>query len=300
LSDLTRRSFLIGVGASFGAGAVTVKIAQDLWDRFDGPFENFRDVMKHVTPTAGFTTSVTFGDTIQRLIRAGVLDPEKLKALYQSSGGVPAWVERLLTAPSKEPIELSFKTASYLLNLLWPIGLATKTSFNDESPINNDTLPSYASTSSWSLGREPNGARYFNSVDTLSMTESQGIAALEIAQSTYRPCCNNSTYFQDCNHGSALLGIIELATAQGMPKTEVLRVALMANSFWFPKEYIKTALYLMLFEGRSWNDVAPQHILEARLSSASGWQRNVNVPIQLVDFVPRSSLIEMSRGFCRT
>ena len=36
----------------------------------------------------------------------------------------------------------------------------------------------------------------------------------EIAGNIYRPCCGNSTAFPDCNHGMAMLGLIELMVSQ--------------------------------------------------------------------------------------
>lgn len=299
MADLTRRRFFLGVMASFGAGAAAAMLGERIWARFAGPSLPFRDVVQDVVPRSGFQTSLRFGDTIQRLIEAGVLNPARFRAVYQARGGLRPWVEQALTAPSDEPIVLSFETAPYLLNLLWPIGLATRASFNDKSPINNSRLPFYASTAGWTLGNETNGARYFNSVSTLSMTADQEQAALEVAQNTFRPCCDNPTYFQDCNHGSALLGLIELAASQGATKTELYKVALMANSFWFPSEYIKTALYLMLYERRTWKEMRSQDIMGPRFSSASGWLRNVNVPVQLANFIPRSALLQMNQGACR-
>lgn len=298
MAELTRRRYFLGLAAAFGAGAAAGMLGYRTWEQFAGPSLPFRDVVQDVVPGSGFETPVTFGETIQRLIEAGVLEPDKFRAVYRKRGGVPAWVERLLAAPSDEPIVLSVESAPYLLNLLWPIGLATKAAFNDKSPINNLRLPNYASTAAWTLGRAANGAPYFNSVDTVSWTAERESVALEAAQSSFRPCCNNSTFLQDCNHGSALLGLIELAAAQDIDKAELEKTALLANSYWFSRQYMKTALYLLIYERRSWDEVPPSEILAAKFSSASGWERNVNMAVRLTDFVPRSSLVLMDQGTC--
>jgi hypothetical protein len=60
-------------------------------------------------------------------------------------------------------------------------------------------------------------------------------------------------------------------------------MALAANSYWFPEQYAKTALYFWHFKGRPWGDVAPPLILGAAYSSLRGWERNVNTPLMVAD-----------------
>ncbi len=292
----SRRRLIMLMTASFGLGAASAVAATRIRDRIVGPFRHVREAVAAVTPAAGVKTAVSFGDSIQRLVAAGAIDPEKFRSLYAAQKNTPEWVERLFAASSAEPILLSAETAPSLLNLLWPLGLATKAAFNEGSPLNGVRLPSYASTAGWSLGRERNGYAYFNRVETLRFTEEQEKRALDVATNTFRPCCDNSTYFQDCNHGSALLGLIELAAAQNATTDELYRLALAANSYWFPNYYSKTAVYLALFENQSWTDTPPQTILGARFSSLSGWLRNVNMPLQSATFLP--GVGRMGQGTC--
>lgn len=298
MNGVTRRQFFVGSAVSFLSGAGAATVGRRIWDRFSGPPLPFRDVVEDVTPSSGFETSLNFGDAIQRLIEAGAVDAGKLTATYQSRGGVPKWVEQVLSGPSDEPFLVNFETAPFLLTLLWPIGLATKASYNENGPIDNESLPSLASTAGWTLGRESNGASYFNKVGTLNLTAEQERSVADVAKNTFRPCCDNSTLLQDCNHGSALLGLIELAVSQGASQADLYRLALAANSFWFPREYWKTAIYFMLYERRAWSDISPEEIMGQRFSTASGWQRNVNVPVKLMDFVPRSALLQMNQNGC--
>jgi len=292
----SRRRLIMLMTASFGLGAVSAVAATRIRDRIVDPSRHVREAVAAVTPAAGVKTAVSFGDSIQRLVAAGAIDPEEFRSLHAAQGNIPEWVERLFAASSAEPILLSAETAPSLLNLLWPLGLATKATFNERTPLNGVRLPSFASTAGWSLGRERNGYAYFNKVETLRFTEEQEKRVLDVATNTFRPCCDNSTYFQDCNHGSALLGLIELAAAQNMTTGELYRVALAANSYWFPNYYNKTAMYLALFENQSWTDTPPQTILGARFSSLSGWLRNVNIPLQRANFLPGVS--GMGQGTC--
>jgi hypothetical protein len=272
---MTRRQFSASSFTAFGvcgiAGAAGYSILRSS-KSFSFP-ETGLGVIEKVIPKAGVPTGVAFKDSIQRLITAGVIDPVKFRA---SSNKMPAWVERLLRAPSEDPIVFSHETAPYLVNLLWPIGLSNKAAFNENSPINTLRIPSFASTGGWVLGRQQNGYAYFNQVEAVSMTAHQQAMVLAIARTTYRPCCNNSTLYQDCNHGSALLGLLELAAAQGAALKGLYGLALTANSHWFPDNYAKTALYFSHFYRKSWRDIEPKLILSAAFSSGSGWETNVN------------------------
>jgi hypothetical protein len=67
---------------------------------------------------------------------------------------------------------------------------------------------------------------FFNKCEIIKLTKEQEDLVYKVAQNTFRPCCNNSTFAQDCNHGSALLGALELAASQGYNE-----LALQLNSF---------------------------------------------------------------------
>ena len=278
---LSRRCFVLSMAAAsigFRARANTIDYP------FAAPSEpllrpstQLSDIIEQVTPKAGVSTGIAFKDSLQRLIAAGALDIDKLRA---SEKRLPDWVERLLGAASDDPILFSEATAPYLVNLLWPLGLSNKVAFNENSQINTLGIPGFASTGGWSLGRAPNGYVYFNKVDAIRMTDEQQLAVLRVATSTFRPCCDNSTFFQDCNHGSALLGLVELAASQGATAERLYDLALTANSFWFPEQYAKTAIYFAHFHNASWGEIAPERLLGRDFSTLSGWEKNVNDALQ--------------------
>lgn len=299
MASRERRKVLKGVLAGLAAGTVIGAGGHRIWTGLGGPGAPFRGVMEAVLPPGGIETGVSFGSVLQDLIAADVLMPAKLRSVYARKGGMPPWVAALLAGPSDAPIRLSAETATDLLYLLWPVGLATRAPFNADSPTNGAHLPRLASTAGWTLGREPNGAAYFDSVDALTLSPAQAALVQEVAARTYRPCCDNPAIFQDCNHGSAMLGLLELAASQGLQEAELERVALAANSFWFPREYLKTALFFALFEQRPWNEVPTEELLGARYSSGSGWQENVNIALQMTSLIPRQSLIRMNSAMCR-
>jgi len=217
------------------------------------------------------------------LAAAGAIDPAKRR---DDAGALPDWVERALSAPSDESIVFSRRTAPYLLDLLWAVGFANKAAFNAESPIATARLPSFASAGGWSLGRREHGYVYFDSVEAVPLTEEQRNLVVEVARAPYRPCCDNSTFFQDCNHGSAMLGLIELAASQGATADALYRIALTANAYWFPENYARIALYFARFELTPWREVDPRLILSRRFSSISGWSRNVAAPLRRAGLEP--------------
>jgi hypothetical protein len=269
----TRRRFVLSMAAAAGLPDLAALIGVG---GHRAP-QSLPDPFELVAPRAGVGIGVKFGDAIQKLSAAGALDRDKFRAL---TGEMPDWVGRVFAGPSIEPILFTRERAPYLVNLLWPIGLSNKMGFNRKSPIATVSIPSFASTGGWTLGRAPNGYLYFNAVDAVRLDHRQEAVALAVASSTFRPCCDNSTFFQDCNHGSALLGLIELAASQGKTAEAIYRIALTANSYWFPEEYAKTALYSQHFEGVSWNSAPAPLILGAAFSSLTGWRRNVEAPLR--------------------
>jgi hypothetical protein len=273
---ISRRSILIGIGttaAAYGLGVATPGLIERLKP------DPVRDAYDAVLPSRGTRTTVVFGDSLLRLVRAGTIDPEKFSALYAARGGVPDWVRRLFESSSSEPILISSATAPYLLNLLWPLGLATKTRFNADSPLNGKRLATLASTAGWRLGRAGTGAAYFNKVTTLELSAEQEARVLAVARKTFRPCCNNSAFFQDCNHGSAMLGLLELGAAQGLSKRELYGLARTANGYWYPSQYVEMALFFATVQDTLWKDVDPARAVGAGFASASGWHANVRRPL---------------------
>jgi len=233
------------------------------------------EAMASVLPAGGHHSRVALGDSIVKLVHEGVLDPKKFEALYAQRGGVPAGLKRALSKPSHRPILLTRETANVHVNLLWPLGLANRMAANNDSPLNGPRGFRFASTGGWNLGREASGAVYFNKFPIVGLTTQQEALVIKVALNTFRPCCDNSTFFQDCNHGSALLGLLALGAAQGRNEDELYREALAFNAFWFPHDYAHTALYFKAVRGTMWRDVNPREVMSANFSSASGWSANV-------------------------
>lgn len=234
------------------------------------------EALEEVIPKEGYQSKIILGGSIVKLIENGVIDPKKFEAIYKDRNGLPPEFKDILKKPSNKPILLTRENANFYVNLLWPIGLANHMDSNSDSPVNGRSLYNYASTAGWNLGKEENGGAYFNKVEIISLTPEQKALVTKIAQNTYRPCCNNPTFFQDCNHGSALLGLLELGASQNLSEDNLYQEALTFNSFWFPQNYIQTAVYFKAVNNTDWKDVDPKIVMGKEYSSISGWDQNVN------------------------
>lgn len=252
-----------------------------------GGSELYQATLTKVLPEQGYRSKISLGSSVMKLVENGAIDPIKLDALRMGPSGLPADLRNAFSSTHDAPIVLTQDNAGVYVNVLWPIGLANYMSANETSPINGDRLGTFASTAGWTLGREQNGGSYFNRFRIVELTPSQEALVIRVAQNTYRPCCDNPTFFQDCNHGSALLGLLELGASQGLTEQELYEEALAFNSFWFPQQYIQTALHFRLTDNTEWDSVDPQVALSYEYASLSGWRRNVAAEIERVpDLLP--------------
>lgn len=265
--------FTLALGAAYGLGFGS----RDMLGYFSRlPYDRAKAA---VLPENGTGTGLVFGDAIARLVAGGAVVPEKIEAVYRQRGGMPEWVAKALKGGDSGEIELSRTSVPYLLNLLWPLGIANMAAFKDRNPIPWKTLPRLASTGGWNLGLETNGASYYNAVAAVTLTDGQDAMVERMAAAIYRPCCDNPALFPDCNHGAAMLGFLELAAAQDLPEERIWNLAKVLNGYWYPKQYLAMAQLFDLRDDSDWEQVSPQMVLGKSLSSISGWRTNVEAEL---------------------
>ncbi len=259
--------FDININSRFGSGrGLQANIVQN---------QDSADLEKAVLPSGGVTLPVRWGDLGKQMIEAGVIDQEKFESLYARRGGLDEDAEKLLYGTNNGKLRIDEQNSGFLLNLLWAFGLANQNGILEEGPIQDlkygGDASRFASTGGWSLAKGDVMNHYSKHPFIVLTTEQQNLVE-RVSQNIYRPCCGNSTYFPDCNHGMAMLGLLELLASQGIGEKEMYEVALQVNSYWFPDTYLTIAKY---FEKRGveWGDVNPKEILGSAYSSAQGYRQ---------------------------
>ena len=109
-------------------------------------------------------------------------------------------------------------------------------------------------------------------LDLIPLTVKQQKMVEEVAAAVYRPCCNNSTLFSDCNHGMAMLSLLELMASQGVTIDQMFEAAKYVNAFWFPEQTLDVAIYLQTNYWVDFAHAAPRQVVRRELPSASGFK----------------------------
>jgi hypothetical protein len=226
-----------------------------------------------VLPQEGAVIPVQWGDLGKKLIETGVLDDKKFAELYAQRGGVPQDIQNMLSRTDQKNIRITAENSGALLNILWALGIGSKNVILDKGPMSDPQYggaAGFASTGGWTIAKG-DAMEHYSKHEYFSLTKEQQARVESVSQNIYRPCCGNSTYFPDCNHGMAMLGLLELMASQNMSEDDMYRVALQVNAYWFPDTYMTVAKYLKK-RGTEWNAVNPKEVLGAAFSSAQGYK----------------------------
>jgi len=235
-----------------------------------------------ILPSQEVELPVVWGDLGAKLASVGAIDSERFQAMYEERGAFTNEYRTLLLGTSAGKLKITEENAGYLLNLFWALGLASKNPILDSGEMQNKAYGgagNFASTGGWTLAAnlatgsgQGSAMEHYSRHMFFALTPEQQKLVDKISSGIYRPCCNNSTHFPDCNHGMAMLGLLELMASQGVSEADMWKTALAVNSYWFPDTYLTIASY-MRNKGVDWKDVNPQEILGVSYSSASGYQR---------------------------
>ena len=227
-----------------------------------------------VLPQGGIVLPIQWGGLGMQMMDTGVIDEGKLNALYGSRGGLPEDMKKLLYESGTQEVRMTYENSGVLLNLLWGFGLGNKNSILETGPMMDPRFNgagNFASTGGWTLA-EGDAMDHYSKHSFIVLTPEQQALVERVSKGIFRPCCGNSTYFPDCNHGMAMLGLLELMAANGVSEEDMYRVALQVNSYWFPDTYLTIAAYFAK-QGVSWDKVSPKEALGDQYSSGSGYQR---------------------------
>lgn len=235
---------------------------------------------------------VSFGDLGPQLQAAGAIDYEKFAQLYQQMGR-PLTNEQqaVLTKGSDAPIVIDHQNAHFLLNFFWALGLTNRNIILTEGPMvqqSQGNIGGYASTGGWTLGHHP-ATQLYAGTQLISLSPAQQERLEEAANNIYRPCCNNHTAFADCNHGMAMLGLLELLASENAGVDELFAAAKAVNSFWFPQQALQTAVVFKAAMDLDYADVDPRLAVSREAFSGSGFA-------QVQQWLADNGLLEQSPG----
>ena len=291
---------LASIKVSVSKGPLLVKIFGTVEERES---KQFAKLQAAVLPENGAVLPIVWGDLGKKLVETGVIDSEKFEKVYENRGGLSEEDKRLLYGLDNVNLEINEENSGLLLNLLWALGLGNKNEILEKGPmadrpatevalpsdsksqVPNGTVPKardikdqryggadkFASTGGWTLAKG-NSMDHYSKHSFVVLTAEQQAVVERVSKNIYRPCCDNSTYFPDCNHGMAMLGLVELMASQNISEKDMYKYALQVNSLWFPDTYLNIAKYLKV-KKIGWDKTDPKELLGANFSSASGYRQ---------------------------
>src|SRR3989339_1228823 len=233
-----------------------------------------------VLPSKGVVLPIVWGDLGVKLVEGGVIDADKFKAIYINRGQYTEENKKLLEEINNGRIKITAENSGYLLNLFWALGLANKNEILEKGEMVDPKYGgagNFASTGGWTLAKGE-AMDHYSKHAFITLTLEQQALVDKVSRGIYRPCCGNSVHFPDCNHGMAMLGLLELMASQGASEQDMWKTALVVNSYWFPDTYLTIATY-MKDKGIEWKNVNPQEMLGANYSSGQGF---ANIASQIV------------------
>ncbi|MBI2097137.1 MAG: hypothetical protein HYT40_03260 [Candidatus Sungbacteria bacterium] len=225
-----------------------------------------------VLPSEGVILPVVWGDLGAKLVSVSAIDADKFKAVYDKREAFTDEYKELLLGQSDGRLKMTKDNAGYLLNLFWALGLASKNPILDFGEMQDPRYggtQNFASTAGWTMANG-NPMDHYSRHKFFDLKPEQQALVERVSAGIYRPCCGNSTHFPDCNHGMAMLGLLELMASQGVSEQDMWKAALAVNSYWFPDNYMTIAAY-MENKGVEWKEANPQEILGVSYSSATGY-----------------------------
>jgi hypothetical protein len=223
-----------------------------------------------VLPAEGYTVPIKWGETGKKLVAAGAIDINKFQQNY--AGEQYAELLTYLTENQEGGITVNEQNAYFWVNTLWALGLTQKSDVLDKGIMGTtyrQQLGNFASTGGWTLGAKE-ATKLYSSAVIVPLTAQQQELVTKVSENIYRPCCGNSTAFPDCNHGMAILGLLELMASQGAGEQEMYKASLAFNSYWFPQTYMEMAYYFETADNTPWKQVDARKALSVEFSSAAG------------------------------
>jgi hypothetical protein len=263
-------TFLLGIGSGYLLWGNTPETQAQKLERERAA------LAKQVNPETGFELPMSYGNMGPQLISIGAIDKAQFVKLYQDKGK-PLTEEQLsvLQTAVDGRVRIDKSNSDFMLNFFWAVGLVNKNPILETGEMmegGRGQVGNFASTGGWTLGAKPATELYSN-VEIIKLTPDQQARVEEVSQNTYRPCCGNSTHFPDCNHGMALLGLLELMASQDATVDEMYLAAKQVNAFWFPDQMLEVATYFQAVEGKDFDTVNAKEVVSDKHFSGNGFRQ---------------------------
>ncbi len=232
-------------------------------------------LMEQVNPPDGYEIPAVFGEIGPKMISAGAIDLLKFTGLYKQQNK-PLTDEQtsFLTKGSQENVTINPSNAYFLLNFFWALGLTNQDAILTEGPMmsqGKDKVGGFASTGGWTIGSK-SPTELYASTKILELNDDQQAKLLEVASAVYRPCCDNPTHFPDCNHGMAMLGLLELMASQNASTDEMFKAAKYVTAFWYPQQMLEIATAFKATQKVDFDQADPRTVVSGQYASISGFQ----------------------------
>jgi hypothetical protein len=230
---------------------------------------------QQINPPGGYTLPASFGDIGPQVLASGAIDYDRFEQLYRQAGQPLTDMQRaILTEGSDAQVVINRENAYFLLNFFWAFGLANQNPLLDQGPLeqySEGQVGRFASTGGWTIGQKP-AEEFLSSAPIIPLTAEQQARLEEVAYAVYRPCCNNPTAFPDCNHGMAMLGLLQLMAAQDATTDEMFEAAKYVNAYWFPQQTLEVAIFFKATENLDFAGVDARRAAGRELFSGSGFR----------------------------
>src|SRR3989344_6627325 len=213
-------SVLITGALIYSAGLKAVNAPASL---VNAPESQSNFIAEEIIPKNGVELPVKWENLGKQLIESGAIDANKFETLYNQRGGLNNEDKNLLYGENNGNLKITSENSGYLLNLLWAFGLANKNEILENGPMTDSQYGgagNFASTGGWTMS-QGDTMNHYGKHQFINLTNEQQSLVKRVSKNIYRPCCGNSTYFPDCNHGMAMLGLLELLAANNISEKEI-------------------------------------------------------------------------------
>jgi hypothetical protein len=272
--------FVMGLGSGYFIWGRSSPFASQLNAQTQDNINIEEDAVENVSAQEislpeSYILPVSYGEIGPQLLDIGAIDYDRFVQVYENAGQPLTEAQKaILRDPVDASIVIDQESAYFLLNFFWAFGLTNQNPILTDGPMMRngaDQVGRFASTGGWTIGTKSPTELYASST-LVSLTPEQQARLEQVAQNVYRPCCNNPTHFPDCNHGMAMLGVLELLASKDASEEAMFEAAKYLNAFWFPQQTYELATFMKMDQGMDFVDVNAQEAVSGKYFSGSGFK----------------------------